>query len=118
MCEPVLLVSQNGTQLQVHEDGLAVLAGIGSAPVATVAVAGMYRTGKSFLLNQLVGGGAGGQGQGSFTVGNTTSSCTRGIWLCLVPPEAWSPPADSPNTRLLFLDTEGLASIDQVSPLS
>ena len=82
---PTLLVSQDGPNLKVHDEGIALLNGLGTAPVATVAVAGMYRTGKSFLLNQLVGG------NGSFTVGNTTSSCTRGIWICVVPPDVRPP---------------------------
>ena len=37
---------------------------------------------------------------------------TRGIWAWLAPPEVWSCP-DAPAARLLVLDTEGLASIDQ-----
>ena len=106
--KPTLLVSQDGANLRVHDEGLDLLRALGTAPVATVAVAGMYRTGKSFLLNQLCGG------HGDFTVGNTTSSCTRGIWVCVVPPELWfPPPGASPGTRLVVLDTEGLASIDQ-----
>ena len=102
--EPVCLISQHGDELRVHDDGLALLATLGTAPLATLAVAGNYRTGKSFFLNQLVGA--------SNTVGNTTESCTRGIWAWVAPPEVWSAPGD-PDARLLVLDTEGLASIDQ-----
>ncbi len=101
---PVCLISQQGEQLRVHEDGLALLDSLGSAPLATLAVAGNYRTGKSFFLNQLVGA--------RNTVGSTTESCTRGIWAWVAPPEVWSSAAE-PNARLLVLDTEGLASIDQ-----
>eukprot|EP01051_Picozoa_sp_SAG22_P017815 SAG22_NODE_2839_length_2165_cov_1.673282_2_plen_364_part_01 len=103
---PTLLVSQDGSNLKVHDEGTQLLAELGTAPVATVAVAGMYRTGKSFLLNQLL------SGNGHFTVGNTTSSCTRGIWICVVPEDVWRCPS-RPGTRLVVLDTEGLASIDQ-----
>jgi hypothetical protein len=101
---PVCLISQQGDQLRVHEDGLALLDSLGSSPLATLAVAGNYRTGKSFFLNQLVGA--------KNTVGSTTESCTRGIWVWVAPPEVWSS-ASEPNARLLVLDTEGLASIDQ-----
>eukprot|EP01052_Picozoa_sp_SAG31_P012623 SAG31_NODE_742_length_12424_cov_16.082353_14_plen_838_part_00 len=105
---PVCLISQDGDQLQVHEAGLEVLRQLGTTPVATIAVAGMYRTGKSFFLNQLCGAPVG----TSFRVGHTSESCTRGIWLWVVPETTWSS-ADHPGTRLLLLDTEGLASIDQ-----
>lgn len=98
------LISQQGDELRVHDDGLALLASLGSAPLATLAVAGNYRTGKSFFLNQLVGA--------RNTVGSTTESCTRGIWAWVAPPEVWRSAAD-PSARLLVLDTEGLASIDQ-----
>ena len=102
---PICLISQEGEQLQVHADGMALLGRLGTTPVATVAVAGMYRTGKSFFLNQLCGAPG-------FKVGHTSESCTRGIWVWVVPSTFWSP-SDHSGTRLLLLDTEGLASIDQ-----
>ena len=105
---PVCLISQEGTgegsSLVIHEEGLAVLRALGTTPVATVAVAGMYRTGKSFFLNQLF------PGQSGFVVGNTTTSCTRGIWVWVAPPGVWDSPS---GARLLVLDTEGLSSFDQ-----
>lgn len=104
--DPVQLLAQEGESLRLDAAGLRVLAELGSTPVAVLAVAGMYRTGKSFLLNQLVDAPR-------FRVGNTTESCTRGIWLWVVGPEVWAPPAEFPDARLLVLDTEGLASIDQ-----
>ena len=111
---PVCLISQEGTgpdsSLKVHEEGLDILRGLGQTPVATVSVAGMYRTGKSFFLNQLMGRAGGGAG---FVVGNTTTSCTRGIWLWVAPPGVWDAPASKSGAQLLVLDTEGLASFDQ-----
>ena len=56
----------------INPAALEVLRGI-TDDVAVVAIAGLQRTGKSFLLDQLTGGG--------FVVGNTQKSCTRGIWL-------------------------------------
>lgn len=107
---PVCLISQQGTgescSLKIHEEGLEVLRGLGTTPVATLSVAGMYRTGKSFFLNQLMG-------QSGFVVGNTTTSCTRGIWLWLAPPGVWDAPAQKAGAALLVLDTEGLSSFDQ-----
>ena len=52
--QPVL----DKTSLQLESEGLAVLRGITSA-VAPVVVIGPYRSGKSFLLNQLLGVGCG-----------------------------------------------------------
>lgn len=42
------------SKLELDETGLAVLEGI-QGPVSPVVVIGPYRSGKSFLLNQLMG---------------------------------------------------------------
>ena len=118
--EPVCLVEQDGERLRVAPEGLALLQSLGSSPVAVITVAGNYRTGKSFFLNQLAGVKPRKQNDSSsntsttsgFHVGHDTESCTRGVWVWLVPAEVWSHPAD-PTVRLLLMDTEGLASIDQ-----
>ncbi|KAF1785251.1 GB1/RHD3-type guanine nucleotide-binding (G) domain [Phytophthora cactorum] len=50
--------------------------------LVVVAVAGLYRTGKSFLLNMLVKGVSGSrQEQSGFAVGGTVNACTKGIWM-------------------------------------
>ena len=93
------LLSQQGEQIALSKEAVGVLCGI-KEPLTIVAVAGLYRTGKSFLLNSLV------ERRGTFNVGTTTDACTRGVWLY-----------DTGKTvnggRLLFLDSEGLASLDQ-----
>ena len=43
--------------------------------IAVVAIAGMYRTGKSYLLNLLV------NKPGGFRVAPTVKACTKGIWI-------------------------------------
>ena len=55
------------------------------APLGVVAVAGMYRTGKSYLLNRLLLN----RKQG-FSVGPTINPCTKGIWI-------WGTPLKSFN---------------------
>ena len=72
--------------------------------VAVFNVAGPHRTGKSFILNMIL------NRKGGFTVGSTQESCTRGIWM-------WDSPIKHKNKHgefnLIFLDTEGLGSIDK-----
>lgn len=64
-----------------------------------VAIAGLYRTGKSYLLNRIMGKTAG------FNVGPTVKACTKGIWLWGKAMEV-----DGADYHVLFLDTEGLGS--------
>jgi hypothetical protein len=83
----------------VGEDAVAALRKF-DGPIAVVAIVGLYRTGKSYLVNRLVGQ------QHGFTVGPTVNACTKGIWM-------WSEPIPFENSRgekmqLLVLDTEGI----------
>ena len=72
-------------------------------PVAVVSIAGLYRTGKSYLLNVLLGRK---NAQQMFHVGGTVNACTKGIWI-------WGQPLDDASQEqmtVIFLDTEGLGS--------
>lgn len=55
------------------------------APIGVVAVAGMYRTGKSYLLNRMLL-----NRQSGFGVGPTINPCTK-----VRNPSKWSPTANS-----------------------
>ncbi len=68
--------------------------------LAVIVVAGPYRTGKSYLLNRLLGR------QSGFAVGGSIQACTKGIWL-------WGSPVVHGDTTYIFLDSEGLGSIEQ-----
>ena len=70
-----------------------------NGPIAVVSVVGLYRTGKSYLLNRLTGASAHG-----FQVSPTTRSCTKGLWLM-------QPPIQMDGYHLLVVDTEGLGSL-------
>ena len=70
-------------------------------PVAVLTVVGLYRTGKSYLLNRITGNKSG------FEVSPTVNSCTKGLWI--MKPVIKLPGSD---TQILVVDTEGLGSVD------
>eukprot|EP00347_Sterkiella_histriomuscorum_P006351 403353091 len=69
--------------------------------IAVICVAGPYRTGKSFLLNRLLGR------QDGFEIGSTVQSCTKGLWI-------WGRPIRvSEDMHAILIDTEGLGSCNR-----
>ena len=105
------LISFENDVFRVNPDALALLRDI-EGPIAVVAVAGMYRTGKSFLLNSvLLAAGAAAApspkpaaaGASGFTVGPTTRACTKGIWM-------WSKPLRVRDVNVFVVDTEGIGA--------
>jgi hypothetical protein len=97
----------------VGEEAAALLSAH-AAPLAVAAVAGAYRSGKSFLVSQLAAGAGGGGGGGgaAFSVGHTVDSHTRGIWVAARPLPART--AAGEPVDLLLLDSEGLGATDRV----
>ncbi|CEM08638.1 unnamed protein product [Vitrella brassicaformis CCMP3155] len=73
--------------------------------LGVVTIAGLYRTGKSYLLNRLLGL------QQGFEIGPSTNPCTKGIWM-------WGQPVQvAPNFHCIFLDTEGLGSFHRTQSI-
>ncbi len=66
-------------------------------PLVVVSVAGVYRTGKSYLLNRLM------NRQDGFPLGPTVQSKTKGIWTWVTKHPRF------PDRALVLIDTEGLA---------
>lgn len=54
MEEPVCLIETASTELKVNQEALDILSSI-TQPVVVVSIVGMYRTGKSYLMNRLAG---------------------------------------------------------------
>ena len=95
---PIVLPSEaERTKLTLQREGLDVLRGI-KGPIAPVVVIGPYRSGKSFLLNQMLGVSC---GEG-FGVGHTRKTETKGVWI-------WGEPmtVDGDEVNVVFVDTEG-----------
>ncbi|XP_012675999.2 guanylate-binding protein 1-like isoform X5 [Clupea harengus] len=100
MPAPVCLIENAEEGLRTVESALDILRGI-QQPVVVVAVVGLYRTGKSYLMNRLAGQ------QSGFALGSTIESKTKGIWMWCVPHPS------KPGHTLLLLDTEGLGDVDK-----
>ncbi|XP_006759959.1 PREDICTED: guanylate-binding protein 5 [Myotis davidii] len=100
MPEPVCLIENIEGKLVVNQKALEILSAF-TQPLVVVAIVGLYRTGKSYLMNKLAGKNDG------FSVGSTVQSHTKGIWMWCVPhPE-------EPNHTLVLLDTEGLGDVEK-----
>ncbi|XP_036302755.1 guanylate-binding protein 5 [Pipistrellus kuhlii] len=97
---PVCLIENIEGKLVVNQEALKILSAF-TQPLIVVAIVGLYRTGKSYLMNKLVGRNEG------FSVGSSVQSHTKGIWMWCVPHPA------EPNHTLVLLDTEGLGDVEK-----
>ncbi|XP_052034444.1 guanylate-binding protein 1-like [Apodemus sylvaticus] len=97
---PVCLIENVEGQLRANQEALSILSAI-QQPVVVVAIVGLYRTGKSYLMNKLAGKNTG------FSLGSTVQSQTKGIWMWCVPHP------QKPDHTLVLLDTEGLGDVEK-----
>uniref|UniRef100_A0A667H320 Guanylate-binding protein 4-like n=1 Tax=Lynx canadensis TaxID=61383 RepID=A0A667H320_LYNCA len=100
---PICLIKNKEEELVVNPEALEILDKI-SQPVVVVGIAGLSRTGKSYLMNRLAG-----QNHG-FRMNATVRSETKGIWMWCVPHSS------KKNHILVLLDTEGLGDVKKVNP--
>ncbi|XP_038870671.1 guanylate-binding protein 1-like isoform X1 [Salvelinus namaycush] len=100
MDSPMCLVENADGELHVVPGAIKYLMGL-NQKVVVVSVVGLYRTGKSYLMNKLAGKRKG------FALGATIQSKTKGIWMWCVPhPE-------KRDHTLVLLDTEGLGDVEK-----
>nr|XP_045245219.1 guanylate-binding protein 1-like [Macaca fascicularis] len=104
MTGPVCLIENTNGRLMANPEALKILSAITQpvVPVVVVAIVGLYRTGKSYLMNKLAGKKKG------FSLGSTVQSHTKGIWMWCVPHPK------KPGHILVLLDTEGLGDVEKV----
>ncbi|KAK7393482.1 hypothetical protein VNO78_22039 [Psophocarpus tetragonolobus] len=100
---PIVEPDPGHTKLRLSREGLEAIERI-TNPIAAVAVIGPYRSGKSFLLNQLLSLSC----YEGFGVGHMRDTKTKGIWV-------WGTPIDldinGVRTSVFYLDTEGFESV-------
>ena len=99
MNKPIQFITiDNEGHCKLTKESEEVISSIDSN-LAIICIAGIYRSGKSYLLNRLLGR------QDGFEIGPTIASCTKGLWI-------WGEPVKlkDRNIQVLIIDTEGLAS--------
>ena len=100
---PIVLPSATDpTKLTLQKEGLDALRAV-RGPVAPVVVIGPYRSGKSFLLNQLLSVPC----DEGFGVGHTRKTETKGVWAWSEPTMVPSSAPGNPPTSVVYVDTEG-----------
>ncbi|XP_007427329.1 guanylate-binding protein 1-like [Python bivittatus] len=100
MAAPVCLIENRLSGLHISPEALQLLSQIRNQ-VVVVSIVGLYRTGKSYLMNKLAGKNSG------FSLGSTVQANTKGIWMWCIPyPER-------PHQTLVLLDTEGLGDVQK-----
>lgn len=102
--QPVPLVTEEQGTYATSPEGLQFLERLDEEyTFGVVAVAGRYRSGKSFLLNR---GLLEAPPKKGFATGNSINACTRGIWILPACLDAFE------KRCFLVLDTEGTASME------
>ncbi|KAG5567521.1 hypothetical protein RHGRI_002907 [Rhododendron griersonianum] len=112
---PIVEPDPGHTKLRITKEGLEAIQKI-TTPIAAVAVIGPYRSGKSFLLNQLLSLSCSevleSDVLAGFGVGHMRDTKTKGIWVWGTPVEMV---IDGVNISVFYLDTEGFESVGKSS---
>lgn len=105
---PFIEWDEKKKKFSVNDEGARYLSSF-DGKIAVTIVAGRYRSGKSFLMNQLLGG------NGGFSVGHTVESHTKGIWIASGAGGGVEAKTVTGETvPMIFMDSEGLGATDKV----
>lgn len=103
---PLVSLDHNGKYI-FQEEAAEFLRSL-QGPIGVISVAGLYRTGKSYLLNRMLLNRSNG-----FGVGSTINACTKGLWVWGTPLKGTS--ADGEPINIIVIDTEGIGAVDEDS---
>ncbi len=104
-------VEVHDDQFRINEEAVEFIETL-PQPLAIIACAGGYRTGKSLFLNRGLLQLKDGKG---FAVGNSTNACTKGLWIhtsLLKVAHKKEGGEEKDYVNVLFIDTEGLGAFD------
>ena len=93
------VVNKQRTKLIVNPAALTFISSFGNKKIGVITVAGILRSGKSYVLSRLLGT------KNGFSLGHTLDPETLGIWIGLTVIE-------KNNTVYFLLDTEGLGAVN------
>lgn len=104
---PLLCFNPNQRKYELSPEALSMIRSL-CGKISVITVAGLYRTGKSYLLNQVLLNRKSG-----FGVGPSINPCTKGMWI-------WDRPLTGKTAlgdpcQILVIDTEGIGALDEDS---
>ena len=97
----IRLVEKNekDNKLILNKDALKVIENI-KGNIGVCLIAGPYRSGKSFLMNNLSGL------NNAFEIGHTEDAQTKGIWMNTEPVKISNNNSGDDEINIIFMDTE------------
>lgn len=103
-----LIISDPQRGFYVSDEAVELLKNV-KDKIGVIAVAGKYRTGKSFLLNRIILNKTDNNG---FGVGPTINPCTKGLWIWNKPIEVESRNGEPPY-KVFIIDSEGIGAFNE-----
>lgn len=104
---PLIIYDQDTQKFSINEEAVGIAQQI-KGPIGVVTVVGMYRTGKSYLLNRVIINAKKGEG---FGVGPSINPCTKGLWMWATPLIGFT--EDGERINVIVVDTEGIGGLDE-----